>query len=537
MRRGFTLIELMIVVAIFAIISAILIPNFLKAREQARNRARDRQPRPAATATAPEPALPEGLPPQIDSADIRVALSVSHLRVGSDVYTRYTAGYQGIFHLRASDTDQPTRLEFDFPPGTLEARDVALRFVTTSAAEPPGVIYYQRGIVWAGTLPPDLSAVEVTYQAVGRDRLEYRLPRATRIRAVHLEVNLEGTPAYMLPDQALQPTAIEPGRLIWDFKDVVSDRPIVVELPGAQSPVGRVILLLKLVGIAVLLFGAGFWYLSDLDKPGRLESFRWGHFFLLALTYSLFFAVFAVLGFHGDVQTGPGLAIAAACSLPLLMLHVSRVLDARFALLYTLPLALVTLGLVVNGVYGGPARDYVFVGGTAAVVALLTLTYPRWYANRQRWLEIRFERLGRELEALTELARQAGQDQPVGADLAVSLQQAHAAAGRYRALGGVPAERREADCALLAEEIRRLTSKIQERRAATPEPKPTSEAYCVACGSPSTSAPFCAQCGVRQPARLTCESGHELWVPLHLLAEPSAPPADLKCPRCGLPVG
>ena len=50
-------------------------------------------------------------------------------------------------------------------------------------------------------------------------------------------------------------------------------------------------MLFRFVGLAVLLFGAGFWYLSEQHKPGALNGFRWSHFLLLATIYSLFFVI------------------------------------------------------------------------------------------------------------------------------------------------------------------------------------------------------------------------------------------------------
>ena len=62
-------------------------------------------------------------------------------------------------------------------------------------------------------------------------------------------------------------------------------------------------------------------------------------------------------------------------SLPLLVLHVSRIIDRHFAILHVLPMAVLTLGIVIAGVYGGGARDYIFIGYLVIGVAYLTFTY------------------------------------------------------------------------------------------------------------------------------------------------------------------
>ncbi|MBI5883808.1 MAG: hypothetical protein HZB91_11980, partial [Elusimicrobia bacterium] len=179
-----------------------------------------------------------------------------------------------------------------------------------------------------------------------------------------------------IPQYGLQPTSIEGASVSWASTNLVSDRDIIVEIPEARGPLGKVSLLFRFVGLAVLLFGAGFWYMNEKLSPGRLDNFGWGNFTLLTLTYCLFFVNFAVLGYHGDIETWPALAAAALTSLPLLVLHVSRLIDLRFALTRTLPLAGLTLGLVVNGVYGGGVRDYVFMGAAYIVIAYLALTFP-----------------------------------------------------------------------------------------------------------------------------------------------------------------
>ncbi|MEO6595896.1 MAG: prepilin-type N-terminal cleavage/methylation domain-containing protein [Planctomycetota bacterium] len=105
---------------------------------------------------------------------------------------------------------------------------------------------------------------------------------------------------------------------------------VVLTTVGASDSRSRTIaesltmvdLMLRLAGVAVLLFGAGFWYMVELHEAGRLDQFRLGHF-LPALNYSLFFAVFAVLGSR-EVNARVAVTVAALVSYALLALHPRR---------------------------------------------------------------------------------------------------------------------------------------------------------------------------------------------------------------------
>jgi hypothetical protein len=127
--------------------------------------------------------------------------------------------------------------------------------------------------------------------------------------------------------------------------------------------------------LSLLLFGAGFWYMTEQHFPGSLENFRWGHFLLLAINYLLFFFIFAVVIYQGHASLLIALFIAAAGSIPLLSIHVCRIVETRFALSRIMPFAILTLCLMINGVYGGPIRDYVYLLCMVLTTGYLTVTY------------------------------------------------------------------------------------------------------------------------------------------------------------------
>ncbi|MFY9340897.1 MAG: zinc ribbon domain-containing protein [Planctomycetota bacterium] len=350
-----------------------------------------------------------------------------------------------------------------------------------------------------------------------------------------------------------------------------------IDREAAAAELSLVALLLRLAGLAVLLFGAGSWYLVELRQPGRLDSFRLGHFLLLALTYSLFFVVFAVLGAR-EVDAWLAVGIAAVVSYPLLVLHVATIVDRRFAIASALPLAAVTTAVVVNGVYGGEVRSYVWLGLLCAVIAFLTLTYP----TLGRGLEARRRELADRLAlASAELA-------PPAHDLLAAIAEARARLAlhdpveltalrtwverRVKGATGVLDEheqfttlhqtaqsattRRErlTACATGLQLAARLATLLPQTRAALVEATsalantrtgPDAGAaprhhgtHCLACGQGTADgARFCAACGTRCAETRPCRRCREvLRVPVHLLAAGTgkALPAT-HCASCGEP--
>jgi len=546
-----TLVELMVVVAIIAGIAVVGMPLLLRKLDRA---PADRAPAapPAAAPTRPATVtVDRRLPvPRLRDARVVVRLEPHHRLHGLTAHTAYTARVQARYRFTADDAGRG-RLRFAFPELVSEAWDASLKL---DGREPAGAVYSRGGIEWSGPMDRRPLVAEVSYAVRGRERFEITLPGRGRSGRVQVELKMAGLGSELVPETSLQPTAAAPGQLSWRFANLVTDRRIVVELPAATTPVGRLLLLSKLVGLAVLLFGAGFWYLSERRSPGALAAFRWPHFLLLALNYSLFFIAFAVLGFDQE-RPWTALGMAGALSLPPLLLHVGRLADWRFSLSRGAPLTLLSLAVVLWGVYAPGSARYFYVGLSLVAVAFVTVTFPRWSAARRRERERRAaadRRHRRDDEAREAVEAMAGLAEELG--LARKELDPDEVSEAERYLLELEAQRRElaslstldedelhrqraSRLVLQARRLRRLlehardgiTRALERQLAATER-----EARCPSCGAATLGdAAYCSACGAPRPLVLDCQRCGESLTLLPLLLRHSWRQRPIHCARCG----
>ncbi len=404
------------------------------------------------------------------------------------------------------------------------------------------------------------------------------MPAINKLDTLGYTVEFHGVETFTVPKHCLQPTQSSDNKLEWSFNNIITNRPLAIEIPGARSAMGGVTLLSRLAAIAVLLFGAGFWYLSEWNKPGQLKDFRWGHFFLLALNYSLFFIIFAIIRFQGHIGTWLAIVLSAALSLPLLFLHLTRFLNRDFALKYILPLAVFTLAIVINGVYGRTLRDYVFVAALVAVLGFVTVTFKAWAEKRtdyladiQRQRKEKFDALchrfyveagkpwAQALALDSEAARLMNLHQDVQSRASgAMIQQAHEAMkrlqGEYKQmseslelysksnslLSDPLLNEKQSSMGRFEGQLNGVMKTLEQAMADFNQELVSGRAgddvagvCCLACGSRVSPSRFCPECGAAQAISPACEGcGATITIASHMVCD-STEPLKLFCPQCG----
>jgi prepilin-type N-terminal cleavage/methylation domain-containing protein len=483
-KKGFTLIELLVVVGIIGIVFAILVPNILRARDRVKNKSFE-QSLLLKNGISDKSILDESIKkrivkeeknfviPETISTDINVDLSRTNFVKGFDVYTLFNANFSGEFTFVNKDQKNDlVKIFFMFPQNTTQVNQVQFKVKDSKGnfIEPDDITINSNSVSKYLKLKyKEKATVKISYIAEGYDNYIYESTGSITSKLFKMKINLKDAQSDFIPENSLQPTQTSNSSFIWDYKNVVTEGKIIVELPSTTSPIGRIILFFKLSGVAVLLFGLGLLYISGLDKPERLDTFRFGHFLLLALTYSLFFINFIVLSLGKEITSITAMIISALFSIPLLMLHVSRAWGISFALTKVLPLAIFTLSIVINGVYGEDFKRYIFLGFLFLIVSFFILTYGTWVQKRKEYLD---NKKKIQKNSLSEISSINNKEKDV-------------------------------------------------------------HSFCVSCGKDSNHSKYCPFCGTIKPINLECSScGSNYKIPMHILDEKSLE-KNLKCSNCG----
>lgn len=486
-KNGFTLIELLVVVGIIGIVFAILVPNVLRARDRLKNKnieqsmilknisndkiILDESSRQKKYIEEKRYELPETI-----STNIKIDLSRNNFVKGFDVYTLFNAKFNGEFVLaNKNKTNNLVKIFFRFPQNATQVNQVQFKIKDKKGnfIEPDDLIYDSNSISKYIQLKYKESVtVKISYIAEGYDNYIYDSNENISSKSFKMQINLKDAQEDFIPENSLQPTQIKNNSFIWDYKNVVTEGKIIVELPTTTSPIGRIILFFKLSGFAVLLFGLGLIYISGLDKPERLDTFRFGHFLLLALTYSLFFINFIVLSLGKEITSITAMVISALFSIPLLMLHVSKAWGKFFALTRVLPLTIFTLGIVINGVYGEDYKRYIFLVFLFITISFFILSYSTWVQKRKEY----FENKKSNLKNLPNINISSNTEKEISSN---------------------------------------------------------KTSFCISCGKESHNSKYCPSCGTIKPIDLECLScGSTYKIPMHIIDEKGME-KTLKCSTCG----
>lgn len=487
---GFTLIELLVVVAIMAVVAGVVVPATLSRLQRGQRSSPEEAPAPALAQTPPRLVEldAEGRdlgPARLESSAVALELDARDVLEGLEMRARYRLRFEARLRVRAQSADaRALRLEFAFPEGVRQVSAVGLwREGPEGRRAVNGLQTDARGLSWTGTVaagpggpaggPHGAETLVVRYEARGRDGFALDPIPAGEAADLEVELRLPAETRVRLPPEGLEPTARGEGRLAWTYEGLVGGRPIRVALEAGASPLGRRILLFQLAGLGVLLFGAGFWFLSEEDEAGALDDFRFGHFLLLASTFSLFVPAFAVLdGYLGPIGAA---ALAAVLSLPLLGLHTARVRGRRFALRRGVPLGALIHGGVLLGVQAEAHRPAVALLAGLLVVAGVTWAHRRFVDGRRAHAEARRDRLARargqaEARRLAELARAQESTLDGAVDAARALLRGRE--DTIERLDAAAAERAE-----LTRLLARAEALLAEPAAAEPEDGATPETF------------------------------------------------------------